>query len=281
MQADGSIDIPAIAPMLAHLVDQGVDGLFALGTTGEGRQLTDGERRAVAEAVLAEAGDVPVIIHVGHNSMVAAAELAAHAASHGAAGISISPPSFHAVTTVESLIACYQGVCAAVPELPVYHYHIPSLSGCTVQPSAFLAAAATALPNLRGIKFTDESMMEVQRCQQVAEGRFQVGFGRDEQVVAALPYGVDWFIGSTYSVITPWFRELMAAFAAGDLVAARAHQQRVVDLVAIMQCHQGGPAVLKAMLAALGVPCGQARPPLPHYGQAELAAIASELRELF
>ena len=69
----------------ALFLSDGIDGFYVCGSTGEGPSLTVDERKAVARAYIdAAAGRVPVVVQVGHNSVVEAAELARHAQDAGA-----------------------------------------------------------------------------------------------------------------------------------------------------------------------------------------------------
>src|ERR1700682_6494616 len=80
-----AVDLEAIGPMVEHLVAAGVDGILALGTTGEGILLSTADRRAAAEAFVRGARRrVIVIVHCGAQTTDATAKLAAHAAEVGA-----------------------------------------------------------------------------------------------------------------------------------------------------------------------------------------------------
>src|SRR6185437_4115676 len=84
------------APYLEFLAAGGVDGILALGTTGEGILLSTAERQRAAELFLgASAGRLPVAVHCGAQTTAETATLAAHAAEAGAAAVAvIAPPYF-------------------------------------------------------------------------------------------------------------------------------------------------------------------------------------------
>ncbi|HIE72482.1 MAG TPA: N-acetylneuraminate lyase, partial [Planctomycetes bacterium] len=70
MHPDGSLRFEQIGPLVEHLTGQGLAGLFLCGSTGEGASLTTRERKQVAEAfVRATDGRLPILVHVGHNSL--------------------------------------------------------------------------------------------------------------------------------------------------------------------------------------------------------------------
>src|SRR6266540_4343256 len=92
-QGGDSLDEAAFAPYVEFLHRGGVDGILALGTTGEGILLGTDERMRVAELFLS--GPLEVIVHCGAQTTLATAELAAHAAERQAAGVAvIAPPYF-------------------------------------------------------------------------------------------------------------------------------------------------------------------------------------------
>ncbi|NBR49409.1 N-acetylneuraminate lyase, partial [bacterium] len=70
MRDDGSLNLEVVGAVVDHLLNDGIVGLYVCGTTGEGHALTVAERRLVAEAYIeASDGRLPVIVHVGHNSL--------------------------------------------------------------------------------------------------------------------------------------------------------------------------------------------------------------------
>ncbi len=85
-------------------------------------------------------------------------------------------------------------------------------------------------------------------------GRFDVLWGRDEMLLGALATGTRGGVGSTYNVAAPLYLDLMAAFEAGDLAAARRLQLEAVSMINGMVATGHFFVALKAMLRAQGVP---------------------------
>ena len=113
MKADGSINPDQIGPVVGHMLDHRISGLYVLGSTGEGVSMTAEERREVAaEYVSAAAGRLPVIIQVGHNSVAQARNLAAHAQKIGADAISAVPPTYFKPADVDVLVDCLAEITA-------------------------------------------------------------------------------------------------------------------------------------------------------------------------
>jgi len=123
MKANGDVALDHIGPQIERLIERGVTGLYVCGSTGEGVSLTNAERKAATtESIRAAAGRVPVLVQVGHNSLAEAAELAAHAAASGAAGISATCPSYFKIGTVQVVVDSMKIVAVAARDLPFYYY---------------------------------------------------------------------------------------------------------------------------------------------------------------
>ena len=141
--------------MMRQLVDfhikAGVQGLFVLGSTGQGPAMTIEERKQTAAIALDQAKSrVPVIIHVGTADAGSAVELAEHAAAHKADAVAIVPPYYYSDHTEYEIIAHYKAVHKAVP-LPIYIYENPKYSGISIPPG-FAVRMKEQVPALKGIK---------------------------------------------------------------------------------------------------------------------------------
>jgi N-acetylneuraminate lyase len=277
IHADGSLNLPMIEKQAASLVTNGVRGAFVCGTTGEGVSLSTAERMQVAERWQETAGpQLPVIVHVGHTSLPDARALAAHAEKIGAAGVGCLAPFFFKPGGIEELVGFCAEVAAASPSLPFYYYQIPSMTGVSLAAVDFLRAAASRIPNLRGVKFTFENLMDFADCVRLDSGRYDIVFGRDEILVAGLALGARGAIGSTYNFIAPVFHEVIAAFEKGDLERARERQAAANGIIQIFIRYGGLPAG-KAMMKMIGIDCGPTRLPLRTLSDAQQTQLQSEL----
>ena len=91
---DGEVDLPWIARHVAYLQAHGCTGVIPCGTNGEAASLSVAERIQVAEAALAAAGDMPVIVGTGAAALPDAIVLTRHAFASGAAGVLVMPPFY-------------------------------------------------------------------------------------------------------------------------------------------------------------------------------------------
>ncbi len=267
LHADGSLNPAAVAAQARLLQESGVRGAFICGTTGESLSLTVGERVAVTEAWCEAVGDkMPLVVHVGSNSLLEARVLAGHAAQCGVSAIAAMAPSFFK-SSLEELIAYCAAVAEAAPHTPLYYYDIPTMTNAPIPTARFLEQAAKSIPTLHGIKFTNNDLMTLQEC--LALGEFDIVFGYDELLLAGLTLGVKGAVGSTYNFAAPLYLRLLAAFERGDLVNARKAQLQSVRMIRVLQ-EFGFSRASKAMMRLVGVDCGPVRLPLKPMQDAEV-----------
>ena len=280
-RAEGSIDLAAVDVQRDHLLQRGVDQVFIAGSTGESHSLTLDERRSLTERWVAAARgtQLRVIVHVGANCLTDAATLAAHAQQQGAAAVSMLAPSYFKPRSLTDLVACCEMVARAAPELPFYHYDIPALTGVHFSMEEFLEVAPARIPNLRGIKFTNQDLMAYQLALRAGGGRFDLPWGCDEFYLAALVLGAQGAVGSTFNFAPGVYQRLQQAFARGDLETARTEQFRSVQLVKVL-ARRGYMGCAKALMVHLGVPVGPARLPNANPDAAAVKATLAELEQI-
>jgi N-acetylneuraminate lyase len=280
MLPDGSLNLSMAKPVVDHLIASGVSGLYVCGSTGEGPLLTNDERKATAAAYVESAARrLPVVVQVGHSSIVEARQLAEHAQQIGADATSAVAPYYFKPNSVNVLVDCLAEIAGGAPKLPFYYYHIPELSGVHVDPVELLACVSARVPNFAGIKYTAPMMDEYQTLLAAEDGRFCILFGRDEMLLSGLAVGAPGAVGSTYNFAAPLYRRVMAAFERGDVNEARRCQGLAVAMVrAILRyrCHAG----LKAMMGLLGLDCGPNRLPVVALKADEIANMRRELEAL-
>lgn len=152
--ADERLDEEAFVPYVDFLAGGGLDGLLALGTTGEGLLFRpDERRRALALFVAAAAGRLQVAAHCGAQTTADTVALAAHAAEAGADAVAvIGPPYFQ--LDERSLVEHFEAAAAACAPLPFYVYEFERASGYAV-PVAVVQELRERAPNLVGMKVSD------------------------------------------------------------------------------------------------------------------------------
>lgn len=279
MCPDLSVNCPAIETMSAYLEQAGFRQIFICGSTGEGSNMTTAERKSVAEAYVKHfSGDV--IVHVGHNCLSDAADLAAHAQAIGAAAVSAISPSYFPMHSAEILVQSMRQIAAACPELPFYYYHIPALTGAGANVVAFLEKANGDIPNLRGIKFTNEQIPVFLACQRAANAYYDLAFGYDEMMLAGWSVGAKAFVGSTFNFMAPLYRQLLEAAEAGDMKEAQRLQHLSESVISEINAVGPFHPLVKTLISRLGVPCGPARLPMGPITTAQADDLWERLKKL-
>jgi N-acetylneuraminate lyase len=278
---DGSLAPEAVPAQAAFLAAKGVRTVFITGTTGECLSLTCAERLTLLDA-WAEAAPphgVSVIAHVGSHALDDAQAMARRAQALGLAGISTLAPSYYKPKTLADLIAWCAAIAADAPGLPFYYYDIPSMTGVTFPVERFLAEAPASIPTLAGVKFTNNDLVSYRRSLDVAAGRFDLPWGMDEMLLAALATGARGGVGSTYNFAHGLYVELRAAFDRGDLETARRLQSRSIAIVDAIAA-TGYMGTAKALMGRLGVPVGPARAPHGNPTVADVDGLMTRLAPL-
>ncbi len=158
--ADGSIDADGIGGLVEFYVRAGLDGILALGTTGEGVLFTLDERRLAAdEFVTAAHHRLAVVVHCGAQTTHDTVALAEHAASHGADGVAVISPPYFALDA-EAIWRHLAAAADACAPLPFYIYEFAARSGYPVPIDVVLRLQSTA-PNLAGLKVSDSPFSAV------------------------------------------------------------------------------------------------------------------------
>ncbi|HYA00607.1 MAG TPA: dihydrodipicolinate synthase family protein [Candidatus Binatia bacterium] len=159
--AGAAIDERGIESLVDFYARSSLDGLLAMGTTGEGILLSTAERRIAAERFLKSAdGRLAVAVHCGAQTTRDTAELAAHAAEHGAAGVAVIPPPYYALDE-ESILRHLMAAANACAPVPFYVYEFAARSGYPV-PLSVVRRLREGAPNLAGMKVSDSPFASVE-----------------------------------------------------------------------------------------------------------------------
>jgi dihydrodipicolinate synthase/N-acetylneuraminate lyase len=152
--ADDRLDEDAVGPYVDFLAAGGLDGLLALGTTGEGLLFRPEERQRVVETFLAaSAGRLQVAAHCGAQTTADTVALAAHAAEAGVAAVAVIGPPYFQLDD-RSLLEHFVAAAAACAPLPFYVYEFERASGYRV-PVPVLHELRERASNLAGLKVSD------------------------------------------------------------------------------------------------------------------------------
>lgn len=276
--ADGALNLAVVEKQAEHFVRNGLEVAFIGGTTGECVSMSLDERLQLARRWFEVVRGMPlkVVVHVGSNCLADARTLAVQAEELGAIAIAAVTPNYFKPRNLDALIACCAEIAAAAPSTPFYFYDIPSMTGVNLSMPDFLAQAAARIPTLSGIKFTNSDLMSYQLCLRAGEGRFDVPYGTDEWLLAALVLGAQGAVGSSYNFGAPIYQRLIKAYRAGDLAAAREEQFRSVQMIQLLIGY-GYMGAAKAVMRLLGVDVGPARLPNGNLTAEQVTELKSKL----
>lgn len=278
---DGSLHLAVVERQAAHLLGEGITLVFIGGTTGEAHSLTLEERRALTQrwSEVIRGTALRLVVHVGSNCLAEARVLAADAQRQGAAAIAALAPSYFKPRSLDALIAGCAEIASAAPETPFYYYDIPQLTGVSFSMPEFLDQAAARIPTLAGLKHTNPDLMSFLQCLEAGGRRWDVAWGLDEWLLAALATGARGAVGSTYNFAAAVYQRLIAAFERGDLEAARVEQLRSTQFIALL-ARYGFMGAAKATMAMVGVDVGPARLPNASLDSAQARALRRDLEKL-
>jgi N-acetylneuraminate lyase len=262
MHQDGNINYERIPDLARAFITNGLSGVFVAGTTGEGMSLSQEERKKLAEAWRDAVDlDFAVIVHVGHNSLADSEALARHAEEEiGAEAIALVPPSYHKPAEMADMVDYAVRVAKQAPETPVYYYHIPGMSGVAFEMYKLLPLLEKSVPKFAGLKFSADDLMDYGQCLNYKDGKYNILFGRDENMLAGLSLGATGFVGATYNVAAPLYLQIIDAFQKQDLETARRLQGQSREMVGTMDKYGFIPA-LKATMQFLKLDAGPLRLP--------------------
>lgn len=253
--AAGAVDVEAVTPLVDHVIDAGVDGVVALGTTGEFADLTDDDRDVLTAATVASVrGRVPVVVGIGALGTTQACRYAQRAEQAGADAVLTLPPLFWKLDD-EGLFAHFAAVAAAT-SLPVLLYDIPIFTGASLSPQ-LVRRVAEELPSVIGIKLTVQdfkSVSDVLTAVKPARPEFSITVGFEDLALSAVLAGADGVISGMANFAAPTLLKLVAAARRGDLDAAASAHREILRLVPVY--FQTNPPVLalKHLSSAYGAP---------------------------
>jgi 4-hydroxy-tetrahydrodipicolinate synthase len=258
--ADERVDEPAFRKVLAAMLDQGVHGLFPVGTGGEFSALTREEKeRLMAVSVEVAAGRAFVMPNVGAITTTESVALAKHAEAVGCDAVSAVTP-FFLKPSQEELFEHYAAICRAV-RIAVLAYNIPERTGGVSLTPATVFRLARELPNFIGIKDSTGDLGGAAELVQEGPAGFRVFMGRDTLIYGALLYGCAGAVAATANVAAGLAVGIHAAVEAGDLPKALALQARLSPVRKLFTVGSH-PAGIKEGMVQLGLlTCGRCRRP--------------------
>ena len=278
-----TLDRPGLARLVEHILSGGVDGLFLLGTSGEGPSLSYRLRCELIERTCEQvAGRVPVLVGVTDASFVESVNLADYAADVGAAAVVLSAPYYFPLNQAE-LLRYVRRIAARMP-LPMFLYNMPSHTKVAFDPET--VRQLLDVPNIVGLKDSSGDMDYFRDVRKLTESRadWSLLIGPEQMLAESVLLGGDGGVSAGANLCPRLYVDLYKAARQGD-------RPRIDELHAqVMQIRHGiynvatGAARviggLKTALNLLGICNDALAEPLAPLTDAQRQAIQRTLAEL-
>lgn len=282
MDRNGKLNLDLIPDYYRFLKQNKNTGAFICGSTGEGVSMTTDEKKSVIKAWSdATEGDkdFKVMSLVGGTSIEDCKEVARFAQQSGLYAVSFTAPFYFKPADAEMLAACCKEIADEVPEMPFYYYHIPVLTGVGFPMIELLKNINKTILNFSGIKYTHEDFMDFLSCLHFQNGKYDMLWGRDENMLSALAVGAKGAVGSTFNYAAPLYYDLIDAFNNNDLKKAQTLQQQSIDVITLLGKY-GGIATGKAYMKLVGLDCGQFRLPVKNMSNEQFELFKKDTERL-
>ncbi len=244
----GKIDFDALAKLVDWQIEQGVDGIVAVGTTGESATLDVDEHVAViAATVKAVRGRVPVVAGAGGNATTEALELT-HASEQAGADALLHVTPYYNRPSQEGLFRHFEAIAKST-KLPIILYNVPTRTACDLLTDTVVRLAE--LPNVIAIKDATGNLVRASELVAKVGDRLTILSGDDGTSFPLYAVGARGVISVVSNIAPRAMSDMWDAVKAGDWERAK---QRHFELRVLSQMlfAEPSPAPTKAALAILG-----------------------------
>ncbi len=272
---DGSVNFSKLGELVDWQIQNGTDGIVALGTTGESATMTDEEDDAVCEYVLKRVnGRIPVIVGSGSNCTASMLEKSLRYQAMGVQGLLIISPYYNK-TNEEGMYRHFATVVDAV-DIPCILYNVPGRTGCSISEGVVKRLAGH--PNVMGIKEASGNMSYACKIARYLGPDFAMYSGNDDITVPILSIGGSGVISVLANILPQQTHDMVMAYLSGDTAAATAAQLRYLELINSLFL-EVNPIPVKAALNMMGWEVGPCRMPLYEMSQGAAQRLRAALEE--
>jgi 4-hydroxy-tetrahydrodipicolinate synthase len=256
---DGSIDFKSFKKLVERCIDQKVEYLVPLGTTGETATLTNDERRAVLDFVI-EVTDkrVPVVLGLGGNNTRELVHMIEECEFNGVDAIlSVSP--YYNRPSQRGIFQHYKTIANASP-VPVILYNVPSRTGSNIDAETTLELAHE-VKNIIGIK---EASGSLEKAMKIIKGKpkdFLVVSGDDVLSLPIIASGGDGVISVIANAYPKDFSEMVRSALDGNFDKARKLHYKLLEITHAIYV-DGNPSGIKGLLSVMNICAEHLRLPL-------------------
>jgi 4-hydroxy-tetrahydrodipicolinate synthase len=273
---DGAIDERRLRALVDWQIEQGVDVLLAVGTTGESATLSHEEHHRVMDIVIQQAaGRVPVMCGAGSNATAEALSLTRYAEKAGADAI-LSVGPYYNKPTQEGLYQHFKAIAEAT-SLPVFIYNVPGRTGMNIAADTILRLSE--IPNIAGVKEASGNFAQIMRILAQRPDGFLLLSGDDAVTLPIIALGGDGVVSVVANEVPALTSRMVRAALEGRWHEARELHYRLLPL---MEANfiESNPIPVKAALWLMGKVELSYRLPLVPPAQATLQTLRKLLGEL-
>ena len=255
---NGEVDVEALEGLVEFQIQQGIDGVFPCGTTGESPSTSEDEDRRIIETVVRVADRrVPVLAGAGSNSTHSAVKYTKMAEEVGADGtVHVSP--YYNKPTQEGLYRHFAAVAEST-SLPVLLYNIPGRTSVTI--SAETTARLAEIPNVVGTKEATHSMDLASDIRGLCGEDFDILSGDDALTLPLMSLGGSGVISVASNVAPAAVSEMVGALLKGDFARGRELHYELLPLFRALFI-ETNPIPVKTAASILGLCSDEMRLPM-------------------
>ena len=270
------VDYGAFAKQLDFQIENGVNALLVLGTTGEPATMSEKEKADTLKFAQKHINKrVHLMAGAGSNDTAHAVKLAKQAEETGADSILAVTPYYNKCTQ-KGLIAHFTAIADAV-NLPVVMYNVPGRTGLNMLPQT--VKELSQHKNIAGLKEASGNIEQISETARLCGGGFAIYSGDDAITLPILSLGGAGVISVASNVVPRLVSDLCAAWFAGDIEKCRGLQFKVNPLVKAL-FSEISPAPAKTALNLMGMKGGLLRLPLVEMEEGNLSLLKKELKTL-
>ena len=267
MKEDGSIDYDGYRKLLRFQMEEGIDGLVPLGTTGETPTLDEDEEQRIIDVVMeevrafekAKSVKVPVVLGAGSNNTRDAVRYTERAKKAGADAALVVTPYYNKPSS-EGIFRHFEAVSRV--GIPILVYNIAGRTGKNIDTPTLSRIAD--LPNIAGVKEASGSISQMTDVIATIKSKhpdFAVLSGDDAMTLPLIACGGDGVVSVVSNAAPALVSEMVRAALSGDYDAARKIHYRLLPFFKAAFV-DGNPTSIKYAMRVKGLPSGSVRLPL-------------------
>ncbi|KKO93181.1 MULTISPECIES: 4-hydroxy-tetrahydrodipicolinate synthase [Sphingobacterium] len=275
--SDESVDFEALGQLIDLQINEGMDYLVSLGTTGEVATLTNDERKRIWDFTVKRVnGRLPLVAGIGGNNTAEIVEQIKNFDPTGFCAIlSVSP--YYNKPTQEGIYQHYKAVASASP-LPVILYNVPGRTGSNITAQTTLRLA-NDFSNIVAIKEASGNFAQFSEILRDKPAEFLLISGDDPVTLPMMSLGAAGIISVIGNALPKKVATLAKLCAEGNYAEARSIHNELLNITDLCFI-EGNPAGVKYILQELGIGKDQLRLPLVPVSEKIQAAIKEELKKL-